>query len=336
MMAESGLDILNAEMARQHADALETFHAQAERAAELAAEIRRIGRVDLLGIGGSHWVNRMAEPAYRAAGIVATAHNVSEYMRAPLPGDAVRIATSQSGGSGEIHAWLDTGPEGPVWGLTMSREGRLADRVPCLTGAGPAERAYAATRSTLITLTQHAAILQALGAPLDDVETALASPDPLPDTTAATDALVASKASVFCARGPMQGLADGAALCFMELARRPVLNLEAAQFRHGPFELVNADTSVVFFRGVGAEGDNIDGLARELLADGIRPIIIDFSRHAPVSEALTVPVSPARGLAAIMRALPVAQRIAVDAADRIVPDMGTPVRSTKVTSGEAA
>jgi len=335
-MGETGLDILNAELARQHGDALETYRSQAEAAAELAGEIRRVGRVDLLAVGGSHWVNRMAEPAYRAAGITATAHNVSEYMRAPLSGAAVRIVTSQSGGSGEIHAWLDTAPEGPVHGLTMNRAGRLAARVPCLTGAGPAERSYAATRSTLVTLAQHAAILKALGLPMEDVEQALAAPAALPATAAATEVLVGAGAAVFCARGAMQGLADSAALCFMELARRPVLNLEAAQFRHGPFELVSRDTAVVFFRGAGAEGDNIDGLAGELLAEGLRPVILDFSGAAPVAGAITVPVPKARGLAAIVRALPVAQRIVVDAAERIVPDMGTPLRSTKVTSGEAA
>jgi fructoselysine-6-P-deglycase FrlB-like protein len=42
------------------------------------------------------------------------------------------------------------------------------------------------------------------------------------------------------ARGAMQGTADAAAFSFMELARIPVLGLEAGQFRHGPFEMIDA------------------------------------------------------------------------------------------------
>lgn len=334
-MGETGLDILEAEMGRQHSDALDTFRAQGERAGQIAGDIARLGRVDLLGVGGSHWVNRIAEPAYRALGIAATAHNVSEYMRAPLPGPAVRIATSQSGGSGEVLAWLDAAPDGPVYGLTMAREGMRAARVPCLVGSGPPERSYAATRSVMVTLAQHAAILDRLGGAMDGVERALAEPEPLPDLSAAIDALAGARAHIFSARGPMHGLAGSAALLFMELSRRPVLALEAAQFRHGPFEVADRETCVLFLRGMGAEGDNIDGLARALLAEGIRPLIIDASGDAPVAGAITVPVTPARGLAAILRMLPVVQRIAIGAAGRLVPDVGRPVRSTKVTSSEA-
>ena len=334
-MGETGLDILEAEMARQHSDALDTFRSQGERAGVIAAEIARIGRLDLLGVGGSHWVNRMAEPAYRGLGITATAHNVSEYMRAPLPGPAVRIATSQSGGSGEILAWLDGAPEGPVYGLTMARDGELATRVPCLIGTGPPERSYAATRSVMVTLAQHAAILDRLGGSADAIERALAVPEPMPDAAAAIEALAGARTHVFSARGPMQGLAGSAALLFMELSRRPVLALEAAQFRHGPFEVADRDTCVVFLRGMGKEGDNIDGLARALLAEDIVPLIVDASGDAPVDGAITVPVPPERGLAAILRALPVLQHIVIGAASRLVTEVGKPLRSTKVTSSEA-
>ncbi|ETX12824.1 hypothetical protein OCH239_16970 [Roseivivax halodurans JCM 10272] len=334
-MEETGLEILAAETGRQHTDALAAFHAQQGRAEDIAGDIRRIGRLDLLGVGGSHWVNRMAEPAYRRLGIAATAHNVSEYMRAPLPGAAVRIATSQSGGSGEILAWLDGAPGGPVYGLTMARDGPLAARVPCLVAEGPPERSYAATRSVMVTLAQHAAILTALGGDMEEVERALAAPGPMPDGARAIDALAAARSHVFSARGAMQGLAGSAALLFMELSRRPVLALEAAQFRHGPFEAADRDTCVLFFRGIGQEGDNIDGLARALLDEDIRPVIIDASGEAPVDGAITVPVTPAHGLAAILRSLPVVQNLAIGATSRMVPDFGRPLRSTKVTSSEA-
>ena len=61
-MTETGLQIIDAEMARQFPDAARTFADQAGAAADAAAQIRRAGRLHLLGIGGSHWVNRLAEP----------------------------------------------------------------------------------------------------------------------------------------------------------------------------------------------------------------------------------------------------------------------------------
>ena len=333
---ETGLDIINTELGRQFGDAAETFDTQSEAARSAANDIRKTGRLHLLGIGGSHWVNRLAEPFYRRVGIDATAHVISEYMRAPLPGPAVRLLTSQSGASGEILKFLETAPLGPLHGLTLNADSPLARQIPCLTGAGPAEKSYAATRSVTITIAQHAAILSALGAELPGVSDALGTPKGLPDTSAATAQLSTARSAVFCARGALQGLADGLALTFLELARIPAMGLEAGMFRHGPIEMVDDSVATVFLRGQGDEGDNVDSLVQDLVEAGFRPVIIDFSGAAVIRGALTVPVPPARGLAAALRALPVAQRIVVDAAENIAPDMGRPLRSSKVTSGEAA
>ena len=90
-MTETGLDIIDAELARQFPDAAKTFANAREAAGRAARDIRETGRLHLLAIGGSHWVNRLAEPFYRQAGIDATAHVISEYMRASLPGPAVRL-----------------------------------------------------------------------------------------------------------------------------------------------------------------------------------------------------------------------------------------------------
>ena len=97
----TGLELLTSEMSRQYADARDTL-ASCEAAATAAALPITAGRrLVLLGMGGSHWVNRICEPHYRAAGIDATAQVLSEYMRAPLPGDPLLLLTSQSGNSGE-------------------------------------------------------------------------------------------------------------------------------------------------------------------------------------------------------------------------------------------
>src|SRR5689334_6616315 len=104
----SGLELLEVERARQHADALASFEAAVGAAARVAQSLGRTKRLLLVGMGGSHFVNRAVEPAYRARGIDATAITASELLAAPLP-DAPRTAllTSQSGGSGEVLQYLD-------------------------------------------------------------------------------------------------------------------------------------------------------------------------------------------------------------------------------------
>lgn len=333
--ATTGLAQLNAETARQFDDALATWQTSTPAAVEAAAAIRNTGRLLLLGMGGSHWINRAAEPFYRRAGVDASAHVLSEFMRAPLEREAAILLTSQSGASGEVLRYLDEGPRGPVFGLTLDPESPLARRARPLLGQGGVEHAYAATRSLLVTLTLHAAVLQALGQDMAEFTEALTMPAEA-ETAAAAEVIARSRNAVFTARGALQGVADAAALSLMELARVPVLGLEAGQFRHGPFEMVDQDSAVIFLRGVGEEGANIGSLAAELASHRVMPVVFDFSGAVPVAGALTIHLPVRRGLAAALTVLPVIQKAVIAAADRMVADVGTPLRSTKVTSGEAA
>ena len=69
----SGLALIEAEMRRQHADALASFAGAELSAARIAKSARLTGRLLLIGMGGSHFVNRVAEPVYRALGLDAPA-----------------------------------------------------------------------------------------------------------------------------------------------------------------------------------------------------------------------------------------------------------------------
>jgi fructoselysine-6-P-deglycase FrlB-like protein len=280
-----GIAQLRAEMARQHDDALASFESVQGLAGCIADSLRVRGRLALIGMGGSHWINRAACPHYIGAGLDATAHVASEYLRSPLPGSPAMLVTSQSGNSGEILRLLETGlVSDAAWGLTLTPEGGLARALPSLVGVGGPEMAYAATRSLLVTLAQHAAILNALGDDMTKALTALAEPATV-DTAereAGIEHLAACRVAVMVARGGDQGVMDAAALCLMEIARIPVLGLEAGQFRHGPFEMIDADTAVVFLRGQGAAEDDIAPLARETASHGITPVVFDASGGAAV------------------------------------------------------
>src|SRR5689334_17151123 len=161
----TGLELIRDEMRRQHADALASLDQARGVAKRVAASARATGRMVLLGMGGSQYVNRIAEPLYRAQGIDATALVVSEVLRAPLP--AARrtvLLVSQSGGSGEILKYAER-PAGHEerFGMTLNADSPLGKALPCLVAAGGPERAFAATRSMMLSVSLHGAILRELG-----------------------------------------------------------------------------------------------------------------------------------------------------------------------------
>ncbi|MCK5747198.1 MAG: hypothetical protein KAH44_13330, partial [Oricola sp.] len=81
--------------------------------------------------------------------------------------------------------------------------------------------------------------------------------------------------------------------------------------------------------------DNIDGIAGECVEAGLRPIIFDFSDEPDIDGCLTVRLQVREGLAAAVSALMAVQQAIVAAASRMVEDVGVPLRSKIVTSGEA-
>jgi fructoselysine-6-P-deglycase FrlB-like protein len=329
-----GLAALNFEMSKQHADSLASYQTNAAVAKEIAASLRRTGRLVMLGMGGSQTVNRMAEPDYRALGINAVAVSLSEQLYSPLPlAGATVIITSQSGESAEVHRLFESlKPGGDVFGLTMEDSSTLAKSCVSLIGRGGSEKAFCATRSLLISLTLHQLVLSELGL---DASAALAilTAAKEPDITAAAAHLKGCSTVVFSGRG-QRGLAEAAALGAMELGRMPAYALEGGQFRHGPMEILGPKIGVVIFRADEAAAALGDDLARQCVAAGSPTVLFDASGLASNAGALRIAVDRAQGLAASLAMLPPAQRLVIALAGQRVPDVGTPVRSGKVTRVE--
>jgi len=330
----AGLAALHVEMAKQHRDALDSYNTAGDIAAQIAASARRTGRLILLGMGGSQAVNRMAEPDYRAQGLRCLALTLSEQLYSPLDlTDATVIVTSQSGESAEVHRLFESlGKTGNVFGLTLEGRSFLARTCPSLIGAGGSEKAFAATRSLLISLALHQRVLTALDADATPALEILQKPIE-PDITAAADKLAACDAIVFSGRG-LRGLAEAAALGTMELARMPSYALEGGQFRHGPLEILGPKIGVVVVRADEPAAALCEDLARQTVEAGSPTVMIDASGQAGTSGALRLAVGKAQGLAANLALLPPVQRLVIEIARRRVADVGTPIRSGKVTRVE--
>ncbi|KAB2882889.1 MAG: aminotransferase [Albidovulum sp.] len=329
-----GLAAIRREMARQRTDARASFRAAAPRAAEVAASLRRSGRLLLLGMGASHGLNRAVEPLYRGRGLDAVALPLSEQLDQPLPtaGRTILVA-SQSGESAEVVRWLgEARPDSDAFGLTLDGTSTLARSLPSLIGAGGVETAFAATRSTFVGLALHAAVLAALGADPSDFLAVLDAEDE-PDLAAALHVLAGVTCVVTSGRR-LQGLAETLALGLTELSRLPCFALECGQLRHGPMEMLGAGTGAVFLRGADTTGELVRGLAEAVAATGAPTLVLDASGGAPVAGAVTVRAGCHEGMAALAALLPLSQRLMIGFAGSRVPDVGSPVRSQKITRTE--
>jgi len=327
----SGLQKIEAEMARMRGDATETFAANQAMAARVAAAIRDSGRLLLLGMGGSHWANRTAHFAYRRLGVDVQTEVISEALLAPPP-DLRRVAllTSQSGDSVEIVKYLEwPAAHEQRFGLTLNPGGGLARRAPCLIAAGGMEEAFAATRSIVLTHVMHLAILAALGADAVAALAQLAPAEP-PIGEDILGALDDCQTLIFTGRAELAGLAESAALAFTELSRRPALGLDGGQLRHGPLEMLSAQTGVVALTSAGAASELDAALIETCRKTGAPVVVFDAAGQAPAAAGrVTLPT--ADGYAAAMAILPPLLRLIVSLAARLVPNVGEPLRCSKVT-----
>lgn len=330
----AGLIAIENEMARQHADALATFEAATPLTGDIADSLQRTGRLLLLGMGGSHAVGRAVEPLYRDLGIDAIALPLSEQLGQPLPitGRTI-IITSQSGESAEVLRWFAVaGDRQNAFGLTLEGESSLARKIPCLVGVGGTEQAFAATRSLTVTFAMHMAILAALGRDAQPALTILKTPQ-ASDIDTALDAM-SGVATIVTSGRRLQGVAEAIALGLTELSRLPCFSLEGGQLRHGPMEMLGPSVGVLLFRARDETAALVAGMAASAFEAGSPVVVFDTSGEPPIDDVVTIGFEQASGMAAILAILPVAQRFMVAFAASRVADVGTPVRSTKITRSE--
>lgn len=335
-----GLTVLRAEMIRQYRDALQSYTLAQGQAETIAKRIQATNRVVLMGMGASHWANRMVLASYRAAGIEASAEVVCEAMRAPLASQPrVTLLVSQSGGSGEIAAYLQRNPDhADHFGLTLNTDSTLGSTLPCLIGQGGREQAFAATRSILVTVCLHAAVLAHLGADTSELLDVLQTGDPLgmPAPPEAVQRLQSCPLLVLSGRGQAHSALEAAALTYTELTREPAIALELGQLLHGPMEMLRPDMALVLARPNGADAAAVTRVAQAAVSYGLSPILFDCGTHPPVEGATSIALAGRTGLAEVATLLPAVQRLAIEAAAmRIGEGFGTPLRSSKVTNGEA-
>jgi fructoselysine-6-P-deglycase FrlB-like protein len=329
----NGLQLIENEMSRQRSDAILSFTTATDLAREIAASVKRTGKLCLLGMGGSHWVNRTAMFAYRDLGIEVQAEVLSEVLFRRMPNTPRTVLlVSQSGNSGEISHYLKT----PAlleerFGITLNADSILAKSVPSLIGAGGIEKAFAATRSIFISHALHLAVQKALGADIDNAMFAMRE-DIVVATSQAFDVLSHSSTLIISGRSELQGIAESGALCLMELARMNTYALEGGQLRHGPLEMLNENCGAIFLRSADNTADLSAALENECKQAGVKTVVFDLSGQAPLNATTTIAFPKRSGMAAVFTILPALQALLVEIAKSKVENVGVPLRSTKVTT----
>jgi fructoselysine-6-P-deglycase FrlB-like protein len=335
MTQHPGLELMLAQMRSQCPDALSTLDTAGPAAALIAASIRRTNRLVLYAMGGSQHVNRIVEPLYRDLGIDTRALNASEALLSPLPDESrTAIIVSQSGESGEIVELLQrSAGQEERFALTLEGDSTLAKHaVASIVAAGGTEKAFAATRSIVLTIAMHGAILEALGFPQDELRAVLAKDMPA-DIKAADAALAGSVAYIFAGRHAMAGVAESASLSMMELARVPTIGFEGGQFRHGPFEVLKPGLGIILFRSAGPDAPGVTQLATVPRDAGCKVVLFDASGAGPIDGCTHVSLTLGTGLGAAMSMILTLQNLNIAVARRFIPEgIGTPQRTTKVTA----
>lgn len=329
----NGLAMIEYEMGRQHSDALKSFDDAKFVASQIAKSIQRTGKLALLGMGGSHWVNRAAIFAYRELGIEVQAEVLSEVILSPLPDRARTVLlTSQSGNSGEISRYLETAKHGQDhFGLTLNAQSVLARKIPCLIGAGGVEKAFAATRSIFVSHALHLAVLSALGYDAKQALHEIQNPHQH-GIEEALAAVLNCSTLILTGRGELQGVAESGALCLMELARMTTYALEGGQLRHGPMEMLSEKIGIVILRSGGASAQLSQDLAKDCQEAGATVVVFDVSGSNPIANTLTIKFDSVNGMASVFAVLPALQSFLVSLANSRVVNVGQPLRSSKVTT----
>jgi len=186
--------------------------------------------------------------------------------------------TSQSGGSAEVEALLDGLDPRPAAVLAITNDpasplGRGADAIlelHCGVEQTVGTRSYINTLAATARATSHA-----LGDPV--THDLFAGPDALQDYLdnwdlhrSTIDRLVPDSTIFALGRGSSLAAAMTGALIIKEASGHPVEGMSVPQFRHGPLEMVGADTTVVLLAGGGRRPVGQSGHGRGISA-GSRP-----------------------------------------------------------------
>lgn len=218
-------------------------------------------KVLFCGMGSSHYCSLPAVIRLNTGGISARVESASEilyYEYNDITPDTLLILTSQSGESGEIVSLLDKLPASQtVIGITNEPDSRLGKRADiCLEMHVEPEQAVS-TRTYLASLILSDMVASALlkDSVVASLQRSAEAIDVLEDFLQDHVSMQNQIGEFFghpntlcyIGRGPALASAESGALFTRETAKYPALAFDSAEFRHGPFEIIDENFCAIVF-----------------------------------------------------------------------------------------
>jgi fructoselysine-6-P-deglycase FrlB-like protein len=250
-----------------------------------AGAIRAADNIYLTGIGASWCAALNAGMLFHRGGRPVYMLDASELLNAGIPDSSVILALSRSGRSVEIVKLLTKARQAraEVIGLTCFEDGPLAREagIPLLL---PVDADHAISVNTYTSLVAGAAALAAAAKGRFDASLAEALTGAFEATAASIPAwqrqleespwLAPGATYCFLARGSSLGSACAAQLLWQEGAKSPATAMGSGSFRHGPQELVTAETRFLLWIDGETMRDQDLAMARDLRAWGAAVMLV--------------------------------------------------------------
>ncbi len=332
-----GLEMIDIEMSRQDQDIIETLETQRDSVRRLADDIRRTGKVLLLGMGASQLVNEIFALQLRRFHIDALAMTASEFIYDPVSVDSCTVVlTSQSGESVETVKCIPLLGDHPVFSVTLTEDSTIAKAGTAVVCAGGGEKAYAGTRSVTLSLAAFAAVCAQLGQ-IDEKDILPAVQWLREDYGCMERALLLlynKRTVIATGRSLFAPIAHLYALGSEELSNCQTIYEETGTLRHGPMEAVDRDTVIVVFRQEGQLGELCRSFNDVRTKTGCSLIVFDASGLEPLTGAVTIPCPKGNDIIAALGMMTSFQYLMIAYACGKNPRAGLPHFGGKVTTTE--
>ena len=328
---------------------------QADRLGDLARRPRD-GSIVMTGMGSSYDACHVPVTMLTEGGAQTSLVNAAEllhFQSASLDGRTTLVVVSQSGRSVEIVRLLEDlarRPDRPfIVAITNGTDNLLAAGADIAFDTavgdelGPSTMTFA---GSLVALDAVARVLAVAEADVDDVVRAVGAD--VDGAAAAAEALLAQRATVtatmvrwatarphlvILGRGTARATADMAALTVKEVAGASAEALVAADFRHGPLELIDPSLAVAFVT-LEVATDEIDRSFAAELSTGPASVVVVGREPCSVGAASSIAVGPVdRRLAPAVAMIPfqlLARELAIERGRR----PGEFKQASKVTTRE--
>lgn len=284
---------------------------KAERGIDALVSKFRAGgfdRVVLSGMGASYYAFYPTYLALARLGLPVIWAETSELLyglRGLIGPKSLLVLASQSGESAEIVALLDelakSASRPAVLGITNAEGGSLARKsdAALLIEAGPEHTV--STKTYVNTLAVSGFMARALsGEPTAAfLDECLSAADSLESYLGGWERRSADlknriglpKRLYYVGRGDSLAAVMNGALITKESTKYAPQGSSAAQFRHGPFELVDGDLTVIVFEGSGPERELNLRLAEDVVRYGGRSFTLGEKPHSIVPQ-IEIPAGP--------------------------------------------